>query len=44
VYYCDLNKEELVVEDGGDDEVRASLARCKACLMERWKERGDAVV
>jgi hypothetical protein len=38
VYYCGLNKEELVVEDGGDDEVRPSFARSMMCLMRGWKE------
>jgi len=41
VYYCGLNKEALVVEDGGDDEVRPSFARCAACLTGGWKERDD---
>lgn len=41
VYYCGLNKETLVVEDGGDDEVRPSFARSAACLTMGWKEREE---
>jgi hypothetical protein len=44
VYYCGRDRVDLVVEDGGDDEVRPSLARSAVCLVKRWKEAEDVAV